>query len=86
MDSFFDSPDNKRLGVARTLETTGYGSIDLPAGFWSGGWSERPQTIPDFAEHSAEVLSELGFGEEEIKSMIDAGVVVQRSAVEDIHA
>jgi len=86
MDAFFDSPDNRRLGLAATLETTGYGSIDVPAGFWSGGWTAPPQTIPDFAEHSVEVLAEFGFGAAEIDALLAAGVVVKRAPVEDLHA
>jgi crotonobetainyl-CoA:carnitine CoA-transferase CaiB-like acyl-CoA transferase len=86
MDAFFDSPDNQGLGIARTLETTGYGSIDVLAGFWTGGWTERPQSIPDFAEHSVEVLAELGFGAAEIDALLAAGVVVKRTLVEDLHA
>ncbi|MFT3866533.1 MAG: CoA transferase [Solirubrobacterales bacterium] len=86
MNAFFDSPDNQRLGLARTLETTGYGSIDVPAGFWSGGWAERPQSIPDFAEHSVEVLGELGFADAEVEALLARGVVVKRAPVEDLHA
>ena len=70
----------------RTLETTGYGSIDVPAGFWSGGWTERPQSIPDFAEHSVEVLAELGFSTAEVDALLAKGVVIKRTPVEDLHA
>jgi crotonobetainyl-CoA:carnitine CoA-transferase CaiB-like acyl-CoA transferase len=80
MDAFFDSDINRTLGQARRLQTSGYGQIEVVGGFWSLGADPRTESIPDFGEHSLEVLTEIGLSSEEIDDLFQRRIVAARKA------
>ncbi|MGI6870588.1 CoA transferase [Amycolatopsis sp. 3B14] len=57
MNAFFDDPHHRALGFSRTLDTSGYGRLDVVGGFWSAG--RTGESVPALGEHTAEVLREL---------------------------
>jgi crotonobetainyl-CoA:carnitine CoA-transferase CaiB-like acyl-CoA transferase len=76
-DAFFDRELADHSGLIARYETRDYGWFEQPAGFWCD--SEKvivnEQPIPGIGEHTAQILAELGFSEDEIAALIAARVV-----------
>jgi crotonobetainyl-CoA:carnitine CoA-transferase CaiB-like acyl-CoA transferase len=74
LDAFMDSVVHAELGVARTLQTRGYGRLDLVAGFWDLPAADD-ETVPDLGEHTRDLLADLGYDDATIEGLAESGVV-----------
>ena len=77
-DAFLGDEDNRRLGLSVCYPHPSYGYLELPGAVWSFGDQARlrlHRAPPLLGQHSFEVLRECGFGETEIASLIDRGIV-----------
>lgn len=75
LDAFHDSEIHRRIGVSRTLETVGFGRIDVVGGWWDFGPAAPDESIPALGQHSIEVLRDAGESDDEVASLIAQRVV-----------
>lgn len=79
LDSIFEDPHLRDVEFFQNFDHPTEGAIrqmDFPS-----KWSSTPPSVrylaPRLGENSVDILSEAGFSEEEIKALIEAGIVVQ---------
>jgi len=82
-DSLVDDPHLNEIGFFREVEHPAVGTIREMAvpSEWHGTPPQDYRTPPGLGEHSCELLREVGYSEEEISRMLDAGVT--RAAAQD---
>lgn len=76
-EDLFDDPHIRATGLLREIEHPSEGrmrQVGFPVEFGKTPGSIRRQA-PRLAEHTADVLCEAGYGPDEIKALVDAGVV-----------
>ena len=82
LDSLMDDPHLAAVGFFETTEHPSEGFINtlrLPA-IWSKSVPRPTRPAPNLGEHNREILGESGFSNEEIESLVSAGVVGAASA------
>jgi crotonobetainyl-CoA:carnitine CoA-transferase CaiB-like acyl-CoA transferase len=79
-DPFFDSPENRAAGLVADYPHAEWGRLLQPGGMWYfGDLGVRLELAPPaLGEHTAEVLTELGFSSDEIQQLAADGVAVTR--------
>ncbi|KAA1394282.1 CoA transferase [Aeromicrobium ginsengisoli] len=75
LDAFHDNPVHHTLGVSRTLQTPGFGQIDLVGGWWDFGPAPADESVPALGQHTHEVLRELGLDTDAVESLLADGVI-----------
>ena len=78
LDSLMDDPHLKEVGLFETVAHPTEGNIvnmRLPNKL-SGGARRDFMPAPKIGQHSVEILAELGYGDDEIRKMVDGGVTV----------
>ncbi len=77
LDPFLDDPANAAAGLHAHYPHAVYGQLQQIGGFWDFG--DLPLTLdrapPALAQHSREVLNALGFTDEQLQPLADAGVL-----------
>ncbi|MHA1114411.1 MAG: CoA transferase, partial [Alphaproteobacteria bacterium] len=79
LDDLLDDPHIKKVGLFQIVDHPTEGKlrfVRLPMKF-SKTPAEIGRMTPHIGEHSAEVLAEAGYSEDEIAALIDAGVTKQ---------
>jgi crotonobetainyl-CoA:carnitine CoA-transferase CaiB-like acyl-CoA transferase len=68
LNSFFDDPLNRKLGLVSALPQPLYGIVEQPGAFWNFG--ETPMAIerccPAIGQHTDEIMHQIGYSDEEI--------------------
>jgi len=77
LSSLVDDPHLRAVGFFETREHPREGSVRMPGvpSTWSRSQPERGAAAPLLGQHGREVLRELGFSDEEIQGLVDAGAV-----------
>lgn len=77
LDGFLDDPDHAAAGLHTRYLHPVYGELEQIGGFWDFG--DLPLALnrapPALAQHSREVLTGLGFSEEQLQPLAEAGVL-----------
>jgi formyl-CoA transferase len=77
MEAVFDHPQVEARGMHQTVEHPSVGPVSMAGSPMH--FSETPTEVsrhpPDLGEHTAEVLAEFGYSREEIRRLVDDGVV-----------
>jgi crotonobetainyl-CoA:carnitine CoA-transferase CaiB-like acyl-CoA transferase len=77
LDPFLDDPAHTAAGLHAHYPHAVYGQLQQIGGFWDFG--DLPLTLdrapPALAQHSREVLNALGFTDEQLQPLADAGVL-----------
>jgi crotonobetainyl-CoA:carnitine CoA-transferase CaiB-like acyl-CoA transferase len=78
LDSLMEDPHLKEVGLFETLAHPTEGNIVNMrlANKLSGGARRDLMPAPKIGQHSVEILGELGYGEDEIRTMVDGGVTL----------
>jgi formyl-CoA transferase len=77
LDQTFEDPQIKHLGIAQTVQSPELGPTTLigqPVRL-SRTPNRMESASPAFGEHTAEILTAIGYGTEEIASLRDRGVI-----------
>jgi len=76
-DAFFDAELQADSQLVVRTESVEFGWLDTPGALWTlPGVARRPErSIPGLGEHSRELLTELGFNQDEIGALTSSGVV-----------
>jgi crotonobetainyl-CoA:carnitine CoA-transferase CaiB-like acyl-CoA transferase len=78
LDSLMEDPHLKEVGLFETIAHPTEGNIVNMrlANKLSGGARRDFMPAPKIGQHSLEILAELGYGDDEIRNMVDGGVTV----------
>ena len=77
VDEMFDDPQVRHLGIAQTVTSPQLGDITLvgqPVGL-SDTPSRLVRSAPDIGQHTAEILAEFGYSDDEAEALRGAGIV-----------
>lgn len=84
LESLMDDPHLDAVGYFRTVQHASEGAVVSMAipGRWSESRPEVRRGAPRLGEHTAEILAEAGFGDEQLSRLQAAGAIVMASTVE----
>ncbi len=76
-DRFFDEELSRNSDLVVRTTTVDYGRFDQPGAFWSlpGQRLQLDKPIPGLGEHTIEVLTQLGFDDEDVRVLLESAVV-----------
>ena len=77
IDKVFDDPQVKHLGIAQSIDTIPFGQTELVGQpfYLSRSPSSIKQRPPEKGEHNLDILSELGFKEDELANLIEQKII-----------
>ena len=77
IDKVFDDPQVKHLGIAQSIDTIPFGQTELVGQPFnlSRSPSSMKQRPPEKGEHNLDILSELGFKEDELANLIEQQII-----------
>ena len=77
IDKVFDDPQVKHLGIAQSIETIPFGKTELVGQPFnlSRSQSSLKQRPPEKGEHNKEVLSDLGFTDNELNDFQSKNII-----------
>ena len=80
IEQAFDDPQVRHLGVARPVRHPAVGDIEIVRNATNidGVSNDIRSASPEPGQHTAEVLAQLGFDDDEIAGLVDGGVVAAR--------
>jgi crotonobetainyl-CoA:carnitine CoA-transferase CaiB-like acyl-CoA transferase len=79
MESFFDDPATWAAGLGARYPHPRYGVVEQVGSLWSFGdlAARLDRASPEIGQHTQEILTELGLGDEDIATLLAAGAVTQ---------
>jgi crotonobetainyl-CoA:carnitine CoA-transferase CaiB-like acyl-CoA transferase len=77
MNRFFDDPLNRELNLVSALPQPVYGTVEQPGAFWNFGDTRIvfKRACPDLAEHTDEIMREIGYSESEIADFREQAII-----------